>query len=85
MTDHSDATNLLYAALAEPIGLLLATNDPERARAKLYAARKAALDAELDVLQIRMSPFAEGELVIVKSKLALPAPTTEVRPNDNQG
>jgi hypothetical protein len=64
---RDEFTTLLYAALAEPIGLLLATNDRERARQRLYTARRNAADPALDCLQIRMSPFEDGDLVIVHS------------------
>jgi hypothetical protein len=57
---------LLYQALAEPFGLLLTTNDVARAKAQIYAARKLASDPELDCLQLRTSPFTEGELVLVR-------------------
>lgn len=58
---------LLYEALAEPIGLVLNAPDPARARQQLYAARKRMSDPDLAVLQIRMSSFAEGNLVICKA------------------
>lgn len=62
----ADFLAALYQALAEPRGLVLSTNDPARARMKLYAARKASGDSELDCLQVRLSPFPEGDLVITK-------------------
>lgn len=66
---------LLLEAYAEPIGLLLTTNDAERARQKLYIARRESQQQhpELDQLQIRISPFADGELVIVKSTIQVPS------------
>jgi hypothetical protein len=58
---------LLYQALAEPIGVLCSVEpNLETARQRLYAARRAAQDPDLSVLQFRASPFAEGNLVIVK-------------------
>lgn len=53
-----------YAALRAPIGVLLRTSDPAKARHLLYAARRAALDPGLDNLQILFSPLPEGDLVI---------------------
>lgn len=69
---------ILYMALAEPIGLVIATSSVERARQKLYTARRASLDPELDDLQIRISPFTDGDLVIVRQHTAVrSAPSTE--------
>ena len=62
---------LLYQALAEPIGLLLQVSDPELLRARLYAARKKTQDQDLQGLQIRSSPFEEGNLLIVNRKIEL--------------
>jgi hypothetical protein len=59
---------ILYLALSEPIGLLLTVSDVTRARARLYSARREASDPELDRLQIRVSPLADGELIIVKGQ-----------------
>lgn len=59
-------TEFLYQALAEPIGLVLRTSDPVRARQQLYQARQAAQDPSLDCIQIRMSPFPDGDLVLCK-------------------
>ena len=59
---------ILYLALAEPIGLLLRSNDPARARAQLYAERKRSGDPDLAGLQIRSSPLEDGELVIVRGE-----------------
>jgi len=68
---------LLYAALAEPIGLLC-QGEPSfaLARQRLYAARKKLGDPALDILQFRASPFPEGNLVIVKESIQLPAEET---------
>jgi len=65
---------LLLEAVQEPIGLLISTNDFERARQKFYAVRREAKMPELDGLQIRMSPFSGGELILVNSKIKLEAP-----------
>jgi hypothetical protein len=61
---------ILQSAMAEPIGLVLRTSDPTRARAALYKARAEAQDPQLACLQIRTSPFPDGNLVICKG----PAP-----------
>ena len=68
MTTHrAQAAEVLYAALAEPIGLVLRTSDTKRVRQHLYAARRAACDPALEILSIRISPFPEGDLVIVRT------------------
>lgn len=59
--------SLLYSALAEPIGLLCqAEPDFATARQRLYAVRRRLGDQALEVLQFRASPFAEGNLLVVK-------------------
>lgn len=55
---------ILQAALDEPLGLLIRTSDTTRCRAALYKARTDSGDARLSSLQIRMSPFPDGDLVI---------------------
>lgn len=61
---------MLWNAYGAPIGLLVWSSDPERARARLYAARKAAQSEELDCLQIRLTKdFGdEGQILIVKGE-----------------
>lgn len=64
---------VLYAALGEPIGLVLDSgNNSASVRAQLYAQRKALDDPALEQLQIRQCPpgLAEpsGDLVIIKVK-----------------
>lgn len=59
--------SLLYSALGEPLGLVLRTSDTERARQRLYAARRSAADPALDVLQFRLWPTEDGGLVICKT------------------
>lgn len=57
----------LYQALAAPIGIVLRSNDPERARAACYSARAKAGDPALAALEIRLSPRApKAELFLVK-------------------
>ncbi len=65
MSDPS--LELLYSALATPIGIAITVSDFERARGKLYAARRASGDPALDALQLRRSPVhPEFEIWIVK-------------------
>lgn len=70
--DKTDFKLLLYAALAAPIGLVLRTSDPERARQALYASRRAAQDPDLDILQIRTVGVPDGDLVLIKQKFVVP-------------
>jgi hypothetical protein len=74
MNKKDEFLMLLLEAVQEPIGILVATNDFERARQKFYAVRREAKIEALDQLQIRMSPFSGGELIIVNSKIKLEAP-----------
>lgn len=65
--------DILYRALAEPIGALVACGPGEAhsVRQALYRARATASDPALAQLQIRMAPVelaAEGALVIVKGQ-----------------
>lgn len=60
---------IMYLALAEPVGLLLQTSDRERARQAFYRARAAASDPALTELQFRVSPFPEGDLVICRQRV----------------
>ena len=58
---------LLYQVLQTPIGLLISTNDPVRAKSKLYALRAKLADPELKRVQIRASPWPDqGQLVLIK-------------------
>lgn len=63
----SEAREILYLALAEPIGLLLRTNDPGRCRQRLYAARREMPEAS--GLQFRMWIAEDGDLVVVNEKV----------------
>jgi len=56
---------IMYRALAEPIGLLIRTDDPERAKSQLYSARVG--EPALARLQVRPSPLPDGDLIIVKN------------------
>lgn len=64
---------VLYAALGEPIGLVLDSgNNSASVRAQLYAQRKVLTDPALECLQIRQAPAGlpppAGDLVIIKVK-----------------
>ena len=56
----------LYEALRSTHGVCLQTDNVESLRAKLYAARKASLDPDLDVLSFQPSPTDPHQLWITK-------------------
>lgn len=57
-----------YAALSERTGIWLRTLEPSRMTSRLYAARTAAHDPQLDALTIRTSPAdPDHELWIVRT------------------
>ncbi len=56
---------LCLRAASEPIGLLLRASDPGRARNALYAAAKRRGLK----LQIRMSPFSDGDLLLLNDRI----------------
>ncbi len=58
-----EAKGLLLQAASCRIGLVLRTNDPKRARARLYSA-KYALGDLAEGLQIRGWYEAEGDLIV---------------------
>jgi hypothetical protein len=67
---------LLHKALASPFGIVIKTNDPQRAKGKLYAARQLAPSDEAQTLaglQIRTSSEA-GQLWIVKGSAPKASP-----------
>lgn len=71
---------LLDRAMASPVGLLLSTNDIARAKAQLYAARASA-GGVFDSLQIRTSPWPDGDLVLCKGgkqRVVLPRAASEL-------
>lgn len=69
---------ILQTALSEPIGLILKTSDPVRARAALYRARSEANDPNLSALQIRTSPLPdEGDLIICHHQAPKRAPNLD--------
>lgn len=59
---------LLYEALSQPFGVVIATNDLEKARQKLYRLRAGAKDADLDKLAFVQSPTDPLQLWIVRKK-----------------
>jgi hypothetical protein len=60
---------ILQAAWASPLGIVVTTNAPLKARAALYDARKH--DPELSMLHIRVSPNdSEHEIWIIKRQAA---------------
>lgn len=73
---------LLYAALASPIGCAVTVNDFTKAQQRLYIARTKSGDPSLDILQFRRSPLSpETEIWIVKTKAAgEPIPFTSEEP-----
>jgi len=71
----TDWAALLYAALAAPRGVLILASDAAGGRQKLYTVRTKLADPALEVLQIRMSPLPEGNLIIVRGDRSLPKPT----------
>ena len=76
----------LYAALAEPFGLAIATPDLPRLRTALHAAKRGACDPALDGIILRSSVHnPHGELWIINSSPALgaaltPQPASHVGP-----
>lgn len=58
----SPAVEFWYLALAEPIGLLLEVNDPQRAKQALYQARARVQDPALAELQVRSWSPSEAHL-----------------------
>lgn len=61
--------NTWYEALAAPFGIIIETDDPERAKQRLYAIREKSHDPDLAGLSITTSPTNPGrDLWIVKRK-----------------
>jgi hypothetical protein len=59
-----------YAALQSPLGVIVHVDEGEfdRARAKLYAARKESADPGLEQISICQSPTSPTDLWLVKRK-----------------
>lgn len=67
--EQSALIEILYSALHSPLGLVVTVSDVKLAQQNFYKARKAAMDPELDILKIRVSPFLpEEELWITNGK-----------------
>jgi len=61
--------NLWYEALGSALGIVVATDNPEKLRAKLYRLREAANDPLLADISIVISPTMPGSHVwLVKRK-----------------
>jgi hypothetical protein len=58
---------LLYAALHEPYGLIIETDDFVLFRQKLYAVRSGLADLDLEKLSFVQSPTEPNQLWIVKT------------------
>jgi hypothetical protein len=62
----SEILNYWYRALHSPHGIELVCSDVESIRARLYAARREAKDADLDQISICQSPFDPTKLWLFK-------------------
>lgn len=56
-----------YQALAMERGVVLKTDNPKLLIAKLYAARKAAMDPDLDALSIVLAPLSHDQVWIIRN------------------
>lgn len=52
----SNYLELWYRAFASTFGIVILTDNPERLKQKLYAARKDSLDPDLESISIIQSP-----------------------------
>ena len=64
MPTSKEFLTYLYHALASPIGIELPTSDVEKCRTNLYAARTAARDPALSVLEFRQTPAGNSVLIV---------------------
>lgn len=71
----SEFSEILYTALASPLGIEVETNNPETLRAKLYAARRA--DPALEPLSIHLSPTSPSTALFI---IRRPDATEEAHP-----
>lgn len=62
----SDFLQFWYQALAADHGLAVATTDRNAMRQKLYSARAAANDPDLDKLSLVLSPTDDAHIWIIK-------------------
>lgn len=73
---HDQLLAILEAAANEPIGIVIFTNDTNRARAALYRTRMAENNPRYADLQFRIWPYEDGDLVICHDqRLPRSAPT----------
>jgi hypothetical protein len=64
--------SLLYSALRAEIGISVATDNVERLRNKLYAARKSLMDPDLELLFLAPDPDRPStHLFIAKKRITL--------------
>lgn len=74
-TQQDRLGKIMYDALVQPIGLLVTSPDPGRARAAFYAARNKINDPALGQLQIRLITIdGDTVLAIVRSDQVPPLP-----------
>lgn len=65
--------DLIYQALAQPIGLLINCDDFEAFRTRLYKVKSTLADPALQALQFRRSNIEGGNMLIVKLRIDLDA------------
>lgn len=69
MTEFAEpALNYWYRALHSPLGVEVVVSDQEKARQKLYAARKESRDPDLERISICLSPFDPMKIWLVKKE-----------------
>lgn len=59
-----------YSAQSSPFGIVLESDNPQAAIQKLYGARRAAGDVDLQALSIIQSPVNPAHIWIVKRNVA---------------
>jgi len=59
---------ILYSALRAKHGVEVMSDDPQRARMRLYEARRQANDPALSVLQFRLAPWDHRVIAITKTQ-----------------
>lgn len=63
-----DLLAILYSALRSSIGVMVATDNVERLRNKLYAARSKAEDPDLEILMLAPDPKRPTTHLLVAKK-----------------
>jgi len=58
-----------YLALAQPVGIVIETNDPERLRQRLYAARRDAMEEDFAKISIVISPTNPNHIWLVHKRI----------------